>query len=925
VRLTPEQERAATESGSLAVTAGAGTGKTHMLAARYLHHLREGLSPLEIVAVTFTEKAAAELRARIRQEVAESFISPQQVAFQAAGAGGAQAGGPGAGGFGAARLAEVEAAPISTLHALAARICREHPQEAGVASGFAILDELEGPLWTVERLDACLDQLPAAALQQIPYSLARAALEAFLGDPLMAEQALERDPSAWPELIAAARDEALRELVADPEWQRAGELLSRFSGSAGDAREEARGVALQAVLDLESGAAARPALEALSGVSLRGGSKKQWPDGGFEEVTDALKLLRERVRIALKEGLVALELGPADDRLAAMLSSVRDLYRQVRERMEQAKRQSRALDYSDLEVHALRALEQPAVRRYCHERWRAFLVDEFQDTNPVQAMLLDRLTEEAIVTLVGDEKQSIYGFRRADATVFRRFRAQVVGRGGVACELALSFRAHAELVTTCNSLFRPVLGELHQELRGHRETPPHAGPHVQLHLVSAGHGLKEDRRRLEAARMASLLRAFLETGLLIHDRHSDQCRPVRPGDIAILSRAWEPLDSYGEALAAARIPTVHMGGGSLLSTREAKDGWVLLRFLADPDDDLALAAVLRSPFFAVGDDDLLRFAESLPDPRPHWWPALGVRRSAIGIRGPDSSPIESGVAREPQSESSASASIGAGALWAGRFQSALQRAAEALAELLRAGDSEPPSRLLQLADRCTGYTAVIANLAGGGRRMADWRGFEALVRQLESGGSDLFTVVRRLRRLQQAEIDVPRPRLEAADAVTLMTIHGAKGLEWPVVVIPDLTRRGQNKSPRVLFDPEIGVGLRLADEEGAVQKPALFTLLEARQRRREEAEARRLLYVAATRARDRLLLTAPDDRGGLLDLLQPGLAASGVACVTIPTDLDLSGGAPPEPPLPPPAEQVLTEPAGQGPWFFEGPQASAVS
>src|SRR5205814_1311885 len=137
----------------------------------------------------------------------------------------------------------------------AARICREHPEVAGVAPGFAILDELEGPLWTAERLEICLDELPAAGFQGIPYSLARAALEAFLDDPLMAEQALDREPSAWPELVAAARDEALRELIADQEWQRASAVLSRFSGSSGDAREEARRVALQAVRDLEAGAA----------------------------------------------------------------------------------------------------------------------------------------------------------------------------------------------------------------------------------------------------------------------------------------------------------------------------------------------------------------------------------------------------------------------------------------------------------------------------------------------------------------------------------------------------------------------------------------------------------------------------------------------------------------------------------------------
>ena len=191
--------------------------------------------------------------------------------------------------------------------------------------------------------------------------------------------------------------------------------------------------------------------------------------------------------------------------------------------------------------------------------------------------------------------------------------------------------------------------------------------------------------------------------------------------------------------------------------------------------------------------------------------------------------------------------------------------------LLKRRRSDAPSRLLQWSDRLTGYTAVIANLPDAQRRLADWQGFIHLVRQLEMGLADVFTVVRRLQRIQAHQLALPRPPLEARNAVALMTIHGAKGLEWSVVIVPDLTRASPNDTSIIRFDPQVGVSWSLADDEGEKQKPALFTLLEQQQKQREAEEAKRLLYVALTRARDRLILTAPQTKGLGLDLLQPGI------------------------------------------------------
>ena len=510
------------------------------------------------------------------------------------------------------------------------------------------------------------------------------------------------------------------------------------------------------------------------------------------------------------------------------------------------------------------------MRDYYHERWRAFLVDEFQDTNPVQAELLDRLTQGATLTVVGDEKQSIYGFRRADVEVFRRFRERILSEGGEEVVLATSFRGHSELIGVLNAVFSSVLGEMRQDLEAHREEPPHEAPHVRLYAVeSEGRVPKAQLQRAEAAHIARQLREMLDQGVGVYDAAAGTSRPVRPGDIAILSRVWAPLEIYGDALAAAGIPSVHAGGGNLLETREAKDAIVLLRFLADPTDDLALVAVLRSPFFAL-DDRLLHDLAAEREKGTSWWQLV--------------------------SESD---------------DSRLDAAKEVLGDLLTKRRLEPPTALLQLADRLTGYTAVIANLPGAERRETDWRGFRELVGELERGSDDAFTVVRWLRQLHEAEAQVPRPPIEAGDAVSLMTIHAAKGLEWPVVVIPDLARAMPSSSSAVVFDPELGVSVDFGEEEG---QPALHRLIRDKKARLEEDETRRVFYVAPTRARDHLILTCTGltERLCGLTVLQPGLELAGIPVSPVP--FDQRDAQPPELPSPLPAEPagLLLAPAESG-------------
>ncbi|HHP7245254.1 MAG TPA: UvrD-helicase domain-containing protein [Elainellaceae cyanobacterium] len=857
--LTPQQQDAAYANHSIAVTAGAGTGKTHMLAERYLHHLMSGYSPLEIVAVTFTEKAATEMRSRIRKTIQKGTQNPDWVA-------------------------ELEAAQISTFHALAARICREHPDAANVPPDFTVLDDLDGTLWKANTLVDALNQIPNTLYEHIPYSLMQTAIQAFLVDTLTAEQALQKGRNDWLPILQQARHDALANLLNDDRWLVAGDILHAHSAPA-DKLNAMRDAALESVAVLvgeratilEYGDDIAPVLNVLDKLKINCGQQKNW--GGkdtLDAVKDAIKLVREIARDALKAGLVTLKPNEWDDQTEAILPVLREGFEVVRSHLHHAKQQQRVLDFNDLETHALKALEQLDVQHYYHQRWQVFLIDEFQDTNPIQGQLLERLTQGKLMTIIGDVKQSIYGFRRADVDVFKAWCTRLHPTPDRPVkELSLSFRTHHALVQRLNTLFEPILNHLHQPLDAYRQQEPPPSPHLQVFTVHVTDSAKPDiaqRRRVEANHLANWINNLLTSSAQVHDKSTGNLRSVTPGDIAILSRTWDPLEVYGEALEGLGIPILQAGGGNLLDTREVKDAWALLRFLADPRDDLALIAVLRSPFFAVSDRTLAQLAASLPE-KMSWWKHL----SSTDVTD-------------------------------------LCHSHHVLQSLLNERRSEAPSRLLQLADRLTGYTAAIANLPNGRRREADWRGFLDFIKKREQSSFDGVSIVRYLRRLAAAEVMIPRPALEAGDAVSLMTIHASKGLEWPVVIVPDLSRKESTDSPAIRIDPQLGVALKLDDDDGSTQKSALYTFLNYQKHQADQDEAKRVLYVALTRARDRLILTAADEKGGGLDILQPGL--DGMIDITS-IEFDAECANPSEPcdpaPFPHPAHRLIQS-SGAGLW-----------
>ena len=855
--LTPEQQAAAYAPCSVVITAGAGTGKTHMLAERYLYYLRErNLSPLEIVAVTFTEKAATELRSRIRSLVVKELPTRLDL------------------------IAELEAAQISTIHALSARICQEHFQTIHIPADFQVLDSLEGQIWLGDELQQAMTRLSTEVFEVIPYSLLKDVLERLLDDPYTANKALQQGIQDWEELIVNARLSAVKTIVNDGVWQSNKESLQQLRGADGDKLEVIRASVLEAIADLENAENISSAIATIEQINLRVGSKKNWQD--IKAVKKVLTALRESVRQVTKQGLLDLAIGDADRRLEIMLPALNEAYREVTAYLNRLKLQRQVLTFSDLEIYALKALANTQVQEYYRQRWQVFLVDEFQDTNPTQAELLEILTAKAELTVVGDIKQSIYGFRRADIRVFQQFRDRILNNNGREVILSTSFRTHKTAIDKFNQMFAPLLKENHQDLNAFRQEKPIQTEGSEnfsyLQVLTIGNPLakegepakpnKSQRQRVEAFSLAEKIKQMLDRQILVFDKETKQIRPIEPKDIAILTRTWQPLEVYSEALRAVGVPVAPAGGGNLLATREAKDATALLRFLANPRDDLALVAVLRSPFFAVSDRLLYQLRSSWLqkslDKDSCWWDEL--QKSEL---------IEARIVR-------------------------------VLQQLIELRQAEIPSRVLQYSDRLTGYTAVIANMSGADRRLADWQGFGQLVKDLERGTYDLFGVVRRLKRLYEEEVAVPRPVVSVANAVSLMTIYAAKGLEWGLVVVADLSKERPKSQPAILFDANLGVAIKSKDPQGETQKPVLYSWLEHLKEQKEREEAVRVLYVALTRARDYLILSAAEPYKGELNRLQKGISAANVPTFTIPyTDAKALPPLPQFSPLAAPAPLLL--------------------
>lgn len=809
---------------NIVVEAGAGTGKTTLLTDRLMFLLlaggpdRSGLSVTRIVALTFTEKAAGEIKVRLaerlndllirldgrplpdkRRELVDFWVreartdfaaDPDRLRTMARDA-----------------LRDLDRAPIGTLHGFCRTLLQLYPIESGLNPGAQ-----------VDKGDAFEALFQDEWGQWLETELVQNGANAPAWEEILTHVGLG-------DLRALARDSASREL---PE--------------ADGQRERARLETLRAAIErlplgkpvprrgkmLESLARVAERLRGLEAVARNPDGPFPTPDDWAEKPKDwPREWATEEGEPAYAEACAVLK--ATSPSAEAAVARARRLLAPFVRRCRDRYRAAGWIGFDDLLREARRLLaDHLDVRRELKARYGAILVDEFQDTDPLQGETLlflaegpesqagswrDVVLDPGRLFIVGDPKQSIYRFRGADIRAYESFVALVLAQGGRRCDLQRSFRTHENIVEPVNRLFGDLMREIPGLQPSYRPLLPRPGDPgaggVELALLRDAGGAR-DGQEAEAR--------WIARWIAEHCGPEGSGRPWRLGDVALLFRTTAPLTAYMDALKSARIPYLVESDRAFYGTPEVMDFLNLIRVVENPADRISLVGLLRSPMVLLEDRHLMALADNgmLDDrsPAPPSWPPDVQQR------------------------------------W---------RECQSLLARLRAAARR--DTLAEFAERLLRETPILASSAAayhGEQSVSNLRKLARLAADANAArGETLAGFVRRLTEAVNGGVEEGESPLgeEKVEAVRLLTVHKAKGLEYRVVFLPNLAAKvqgGQRRSPSIRQDWSEGrVGRRLVERKWA---DLAMAFLETDERRRETEEAVRLFYVAATRARDHLIL-----------------------------------------------------------------------
>ena len=828
---------------NVVVLAGAGTGKTTLLVNRLLHALLRDPQPIRLVnvlALTFTNKAAQEMKLRLRDRLQgllgecdgarasglsgrwtlPEFRDRYRLSTETVRTRVAQA------------LEDLERSHIRTLHSFAASVLRLYPFEAQVPPNFredtgVHFDEIFEQIWEswIEqelgptgqahgRWESVLQAIPIQEVRFLASMIAREECALTELRPSVVERDSLQQGRFRQWLIRKAQEaEGLLQTYGRPNPRKIERQV-----------EEARRVFERILRDgLSDGDGGNPEEDGWDG--LMGSAPRDWDPGDFQRAKQMI--------------LSAQSLGKINHPLLELLL---DLLTPCIERVRQLYREQGWIGFDGLLVKVRNLLrEYPVVREQMKREYQAILIDEFQDTDPVQYEILLFLAEchgqqvpswadvqvvPGKLFIVGDPKQSIYAFRRADIAAFDQVVAALIKGGALVCTLTTNFRSHGNILQVVNAVFEELFIQKNQVQPPHiplevgRESAGLSRAGVELYVLAQPESEQEwdaeRATRAEAEWLGDWMQRLLSQGSQ-EGAGSPRNASVRPGDIAVLFRKLTNAQWYVEALRRRGIPYVTDGERHFYQRQEVIDVVNVLRLIDDPADGIALVGVLRSSLGGVPDTDIMALAQCGP----------------LDVSHP---------------------------CWLQDWESGSRRAVQALCERLvslhRVSRHLSLSHLLDRLFEELPLVELAAASSHGEQAVVNIWKLRDLMVEMSRGGAVSFSglVARLVGNIRTPPQEAEAPLAEdSLDAVRVLTIHKAKGLEFPVVVLPGLHAKtgGSERGASLTRDWVSGMyGVTFARWCNASQVP-----LWEKQREQEEAEQRRLLYVGMTRAKERLVLS----------------------------------------------------------------------
>lgn len=803
---TPDQALAInTIKSNVSLLAGAGSGKTYVLMKRFVQILRSDLSvnPTNIVAITFTRKAADEIKGRVRQAVSECVEQAQndleRLRWQE-------------------HLQKVESAPISTIHSLCSRILRDNPVETQLDPEFTILEDFEAQDFFKETLQQYLRKniKENAALRRLVQTygvnsfvnqvtalgdkLSELVREDNLAEPYL--KAKEELPALQQKLFAALREviEAREALGAKTKGR---QTLTEAAGLLDEMQKQLLAPEPDCSLLDASG------VVKVSGKALAA------------ELTNLKNLRQELNHVILN--------AKGCDLVQDWLAVLQEFYACLSAR----KQENNVLFNDDLDLLAIEHLQKnEALQQKYQERYKYIMVDEFQDTNERQRQLIyllcgNKLDNTNNLFIVGDVKQSIYRFRHADVSVFNRVKEDIAQNAGQNLGMKTNFRSTQSIVESCNTAFCQLMDLPKEEIcLEHHEGANTGGAKVCLLQVPYKSkdddlGAKEDKWQKEAEAIAAYLQQELP-----------KVEPqLRPGaSKAILLRAMTHCEILRQTLQGYGINCVVVKGKGFYEQQEVLDILNLLAALHNRYASLELAGALRSSYFGLDDAVLTQLFWQTDKDKPLWdvLQAVGSGELQLNL----------------QPEQQALAMHAAERLRSLRQATALMALPELFAQLW---DELKPEFVLSQQENGPSKLANVKKL----RRLAQ--------QYCQTKQASLAEWLQNVKDLRASSSKEPAATVQADDALQIMTIHNSKGLEFDLVILPQLDKSVKGDTASIKYLPgkegEQGLlGIKVPDKEMQLQNSGVYELAKARDSELEEEESRRLLYVAMTRAQKQLLM-----------------------------------------------------------------------